>query len=93
MSTLSAKPSGEEAEQRAEAFQTERYDWQQRYSDAKAAYQQATQARDQQRAELSQHQGELASLKALIDAALAITTRSERCISGSPGLADAATSW
>lgn len=61
----------EEAEQRAEAFQTERDHWQQRYSDAKAAYQQATQARDQQRAELSQHQGELASLKALIDAALA----------------------
>lgn len=61
----------EEAEHRAEAFQTERDHWQQRYSDAKAAYQQATQARDQQRAELSQHQGELASLKALIDAALA----------------------
>ncbi|WP_083001434.1 chromosome segregation protein SMC [Halomonas sp. GT] len=61
----------EEAEQRAEAFQVERDHWQQRYSDAKAAYQQATQARDHQRAELSQHQGELASLKALMDAALA----------------------
>ncbi len=61
----------EEAEQRAEDFQAERDHWQQRYSDAKAAYQQATQARDQQRAELSQHQGELASLRALIDAALA----------------------
>ena len=61
----------EDAEQRAEAFETERDQWQQRYSDAKAAYQQATQARDQQRADLSQRQGELASLQALIDAALA----------------------
>ncbi len=61
----------EVAEQRAEAFQTERDHWQQRYNEAKAAYQQATQTRDQQRAELSQRQGELASLQALIDAALA----------------------
>ncbi|MDR5876319.1 chromosome segregation protein SMC [Vreelandella gomseomensis] len=61
----------EDAEQRAEAFETERDQWQQRYSEAKAAYQQATQARDQQRADLSQRQGELASLQALIDAALA----------------------
>ncbi|MGM0824000.1 MAG: chromosome segregation protein SMC [Pseudomonadota bacterium] len=61
----------EDAELRAEAFETERDQWQQRYSDAKAAYQQVTQARDQQRADLSQRQGELASLQALIDAALA----------------------
>jgi len=61
----------EDAELRAEAFETERDQWQQRYSDAKAAYQQAIQARDQQRADLSQRQGELASLQALIDAALA----------------------
>ncbi|UXZ54759.1 chromosome segregation protein SMC [Halomonas sp. 7T] len=61
----------EAAEQRSNAFQAERDQWQQRYSDAKAAYQQAVQARDQQRAALSQQQGELASLQALIDAALA----------------------
>ncbi|WFE71089.1 chromosome segregation protein SMC [Halomonas sp. M1] len=61
----------DEAEQRSGAFQVERDQWQQRYSDAKAAYQQAVQARDQQRAELTQRQGELASLNALIEAALA----------------------
>ena len=61
----------DEAEQRSDAFQAERDQWQQRYSDAKAAYQQAVQARDQQRAELTQRQGELASLSALIEAALA----------------------
>lgn len=60
-----------EAQQQADGFQTEREQWQQRYNDAKAAYQQATQARDRQRAELSQRQGELASLQALMDAALA----------------------
>ncbi|WGI26140.1 chromosome segregation protein SMC [Halomonas alkaliantarctica] len=59
-----------EAEEQAEGFQTQRDQWQQRYGDAKAAYQQATQSRDNQRAELSQRQGELASLQALIDAAL-----------------------
>ncbi|HAZ98100.1 MAG TPA: hypothetical protein DCX04_02170, partial [Halomonas sp.] len=31
----------EEADQRADAFQVEREQWQQRYSDAKSAYQQA----------------------------------------------------
>ncbi|TVU90965.1 chromosome segregation protein SMC [Vreelandella titanicae] len=60
-----------DAQQQAEGFQTQRDEWQQRYGDAKAAYQQANQARDHQRAELSQRQGELASLQALIDAALA----------------------
>ncbi len=59
-----------DAQQQSEGFQAQRDEWQQRYSDAKAAYQQATQARDHQRAELSQRQGELASLQALIDAAL-----------------------
>ncbi|TDV98416.1 condensin subunit Smc [Halomonas alkaliantarctica] len=59
-----------EAEEQTEGFQTQRDQWQQRYGDAKAAYQQATQTRDNQRAELSQRQGELASLQALIDAAL-----------------------
>ncbi|TVP49911.1 MAG: chromosome segregation protein SMC [Halomonas sp.] len=59
-----------DAQQQVDGFQAEREQWQQRYSDAKAAHQQATQARDQQRSELSQRQGELASLKALIDAAL-----------------------
>ena len=59
-----------DAQQQAEGFQAQRDQWQQRYSDAKAAYQQATQTRDHQRAELSQRQGELASLQALIDAAL-----------------------
>ncbi|WP_249976526.1 chromosome segregation protein SMC [Vreelandella olivaria] len=61
----------EEAEQHADNFQVEREQWQQRYSTAKASYQQAIQARDQQRGKLSQTQGELASLQALIDAALA----------------------
>lgn len=60
-----------EAQQQADGFQTEREQCQQRYSDAKAAYQQATQERDRQRAGLSQRQGELASLQALMDAALA----------------------
>lgn len=60
-----------EAQQQAEGFQAEREQWQQRYNDAKAAYQQATQVRDQQRADLSQRQGELASLKTLMDVALA----------------------
>lgn len=61
----------EEAERQGEAFQTERDQWQQRYSDAKAAFQQTTHARDQQRTDISQRHGELASLQALIDAALA----------------------
>ena len=61
----------EEADQRADAFQVEREQWQQRYSDAKSAYQQAVTCRDEQRAALSQQQGELASLQALMDAALA----------------------
>ena len=60
-----------EADQRAATFQSQREQWQQRFSDAKAAYQQAQEARDQQRQALSQQQGELASLQALIDAALA----------------------
>ncbi|SDN66908.1 chromosome segregation protein SMC [Vreelandella arcis] len=79
----------EEAEQRAEAFQTERDQWQQRYSDAKAAYQQATQTRDQQRADLSQRQGELASLQALIDAALADHDPHLSATLDAHGLADA----
>lgn len=60
-----------EAEERSQAFQQTREQWQQQYSDAKNAYQQATRSRDEQRAGLSQRQGELASLQALIDAALA----------------------
>ncbi|MBP5979365.1 MAG: chromosome segregation protein SMC [Halomonas sp.] len=60
-----------DAEERSEAFTQTREQWQQQYSDAKNAYQQATRTRDDQRASLSQRQGELASLKALIDAALA----------------------
>lgn len=60
-----------EAEERSEAFTKTREQWQQQYSDAKNAYQQATRTRDDQRASLSQRQGELASLQALIDAALA----------------------
>ncbi|MGM0832745.1 MAG: chromosome segregation protein SMC [Pseudomonadota bacterium] len=79
----------EEAEQRAKAFQTERDQWQHRYSDAKAAYQQATHARDQQRAEFSQHQGELASLKALIDAALTDHDPDLSVALAAHGLADA----
>ncbi|RUR33262.1 chromosome segregation protein SMC [Vreelandella andesensis] len=79
----------EEAEQRTEAIQAERDQWQQRYSDAKNAYQQATQARDQQRAEFSQHQGELASLKALINAALADHDPNVSNALAAHGLADA----
>ncbi|WP_235041448.1 chromosome segregation protein SMC [Vreelandella profundi] len=60
-----------DAQQQADDFHAGRDQWQQRYSDAKAAYQQAVQSRDQQRAALSQQQGELASLQALMDAALA----------------------
>ncbi|RUR39367.1 chromosome segregation protein SMC [Vreelandella populi] len=60
----------EEAEERSEAFTQTREQWQQQYSDAKNVYQQATRTRDDKRASLSQRQGELASLQALIDAAL-----------------------
>lgn len=60
-----------ESEERSAAFTQTREQWQQQYSDAKNAYQQATRTRDDQRASLSQRQGELASLQALIDAALA----------------------
>ncbi|RUR34380.1 chromosome segregation protein SMC [Vreelandella nanhaiensis] len=60
-----------EAEECSQAFQLAREQWQQQYSDAKNAYQQATRSRDERRAGLSQRQGELASLQALIDAALA----------------------
>ncbi|WP_447926751.1 chromosome segregation protein SMC [Vreelandella sp. EE27] len=60
-----------EAERRAEHFQTEREQRQARYSEARTAHQSALSVREEKRGELSQCQGELASLKALIDAALA----------------------
>ncbi|HAA45493.1 MAG: chromosome segregation protein [Halomonas sp. 54_146] len=78
-----------DAQQQAEGFQTQRDQWQQRYGDAKAAYQQAVQARDQQRAELSQRQGELASLQALIDAALVDHDPAIGTTLAAHGLADA----
>ncbi|UYF99135.1 chromosome segregation protein SMC [Halomonas sp. GD1P12] len=61
----------EAAEWRVEQFQTEREQAQQRISDTKGAHQRALKTRDDKRGELSRCQGELASLKALIDAALA----------------------
>ncbi|WP_447553846.1 chromosome segregation protein SMC [Vreelandella sp. EE22] len=61
----------QDAQRRAESFQAEREQWQARYSETRAAHQQALDTREEKRGQLSQCQGELASLKALIDAALA----------------------
>ncbi|MCS2608445.1 chromosome segregation protein SMC [Halomonas dongshanensis] len=61
----------EAANERAEGFADARQQWQQAYAEARTAQQQALQRRDARRAEISQRQGELASLQALIDAALA----------------------
>lgn len=59
------------ADARAEAFESERAAGQERFATARAAHQAALAERDTKRGELSRRQGELASLKALIDAALA----------------------